>query len=37
MMLCFPTSLSSSYVLPCKTGNPEIASFHLNTAFPTNT
>jgi len=30
-MLCFPTYLSSGSALPCKTGNPEIASFHSNT------
>jgi len=30
-ILCFPTSLSSGCALRCKTENPEIASFHLNT------
>jgi len=27
----FPPHLSSGSALPCETGNPEIASFHLNT------
>jgi len=27
----FPPHLSSGSALPCKTGDPEIASFHLNT------
>jgi len=32
IMLCLPTSphISSGSALPCETGNPEIASFHLN-------
>ena len=35
----FPSHLSSGSALPCKTGNPEIASFHLTlyVALPTNT
>jgi len=31
MMLCFPPHLSSGSALPCETGNPEVASFRLNT------
>ena len=32
MMFCFPTSsIYSGSTLPYETGNPEIASFHLNT------
>jgi len=31
-VLYFPTSLTSASALPGETGNPEIASFHLNAA-----
>jgi len=31
IMHCFPPHLSRGSALPCKTGNPEIASFHVNT------
>ena len=38
-VLYFPTTLTSTSALPGETGNPEIASFHLNDACfsPTNT
>jgi len=32
MYFAFPPHLTSASALPCETGNPEIASFQLNTA-----
>jgi len=32
MYFIFPPHLTSAFALPGETGNPEIASFHLNTA-----